>query len=261
MQNSFLRAPLASGTVLTNCWAGRPHWQFHQMAMGYNIGYCGNKIQNNTNTYVTTNLSPGYFGRWIHIALMGDPSLRMHYIAPPNTVIVTEDLNNVMHVNWSASAETVDGYHVFRKRTTDVDWTMVNPTLVTGLNFDDPTIVVGGNYEYMVRAARDQQTASGTYQNMSLGNIGIVTSHATSENIQHDMFSLFPNPSVDHVYINLREPMNADGLVQVYNSLGGLVINQTITEQSNQFMLNVGELASGVYYVMINDHTCKFVKK
>ena len=38
-QNNFLRAPLAQGITLTNAWSGRPHWHFHHMALGENIGY------------------------------------------------------------------------------------------------------------------------------------------------------------------------------------------------------------------------------
>src|SRR6185437_3310124 len=38
--DNYLRAPLASkGPILTDCWNGRPQWQFHHMAMGDNIGY------------------------------------------------------------------------------------------------------------------------------------------------------------------------------------------------------------------------------
>jgi hypothetical protein len=261
VQNSFLRAPLASGTVLTNVWAGRPHWQFHQMALGYNIGYCSQKIQNNTVTYLTTNLSPGYFGRWTHIALLGDPSLRMHYIAPPNSLIAIEDANNVIHLNWTASAEVVDGYHIFRKLATDVNWTLVNTSLIIANNFDDSTLTTGGGYDYMVRAARDQQTGGGIYQNMSLGNICFVGSTATSENIEHDIFNLFPNPAVDHVFVNLNNPGEQDGSVQVFNSLGELVLTQILPAQTELISLDVQQLASGVYYVKINDHSCKFIKR
>lgn len=56
-QNSFLRAPLCAGVpALTNCWAGRPHWYFHHMALGENIGYDARICQNNT-IYI-----PGYYG-------------------------------------------------------------------------------------------------------------------------------------------------------------------------------------------------------
>ena len=37
VQNSFLRAPLAQGKILTNVWSGRPHVQFHHMALGETI--------------------------------------------------------------------------------------------------------------------------------------------------------------------------------------------------------------------------------
>ena len=32
--DNFLRAALASGTILSNAWSGRPLWSMHYMAMG-----------------------------------------------------------------------------------------------------------------------------------------------------------------------------------------------------------------------------------
>lgn len=74
VNNNFLRAALASGTTLSNAWAGRPNWYFHPMGMGFNLAHCTKLVMNNANTYDT-----GFGGRQVHIALMGDPSLKMYY--------------------------------------------------------------------------------------------------------------------------------------------------------------------------------------
>src|SRR6185436_8869270 len=74
-ESDFLRAPLGSTTYgLTAAWAGRPHWFFHHMGLGETIGYSTRLSQNNNGLY-----SPVSSGsRQVHIALMGDPTLRMH---------------------------------------------------------------------------------------------------------------------------------------------------------------------------------------
>lgn len=260
VQNSFLRSPLGSGTVLTNVWAGRPHWQFHQMSMGYNIGYSALKTQNNGGTYYTSNLSPGYFGRWIHIALLGDPSLRMHYIAPPASLNSTEDANNVVHLSWFPSAEIVLGYHVYRKLTGSVNWTQINTSIITGTSFDDSTLVSGGDYEYMVRAGRDQQTASGIYENLSLGTKSNLSSTLAIVDLNSGDFNLFPNPATEELTIRINEIKDADLAVIVYNSLGETVINQQIQIVNNSIRLNVSNLSIGVYYLQIGNYSRKFIK-
>ncbi|MFA7232214.1 MAG: hypothetical protein WC071_13160, partial [Victivallaceae bacterium] len=95
--NNFLRAPLAnSGYGLTCAWDGRPHWYFHHMAMGKNIGYSTLRTQNNNalQDYIACNDAKSSVSgkdedsEWeynpVHVALMGDPTLRMHPVAPPH---------------------------------------------------------------------------------------------------------------------------------------------------------------------------------
>ena len=83
-QDNFLRAPLAQGTTLTNAWSGRPHWLFHHMGLGENIGYSTRLTQNNNSLYFYS-----YGARFVHIALMGDPTLRNDVVAPASNVSVT----------------------------------------------------------------------------------------------------------------------------------------------------------------------------
>ena len=94
-QDNFLKAPLAQGKVLTNVWSGRPHYQFHHMGLGENIGYGLLITQNNFNGlyYASpTNIT----GKWIHNALMGDPTLRQDIVAPASNVVATKSGNNCL---------------------------------------------------------------------------------------------------------------------------------------------------------------------
>lgn len=162
-QDNFLRAPLAQGLTLTNAWSGRPHWVFHQMTLGENIGYCARVSQNNNATYFAS-----YGARFVSIGLMGDPTLRNDMIAPVSKLAASNDGFNV-HLTWEPSPENVLGYHIYRKTANDDDFIRVNSDPVTEVSFTDICLDVEGDVTYMVRALNLQQTPSGTYYNMSQG--------------------------------------------------------------------------------------------
>ncbi|MGB3970142.1 MAG: hypothetical protein WBO45_25625, partial [Planctomycetota bacterium] len=158
--DNFLRAPLASGWTLTNAWAGRPHWSFHLMGIGDPIGACARHSQNDTS-------AGGYGQRWVHVALMGDPTLRQHVIAPPANVAAA-DLWPAANVTWTASSDPVAGYHVYRSVSSSGPFTRLTAAPVAGTAFTDPA-ALGGTSTYMVRATRLESTTSGSYWNLSQG--------------------------------------------------------------------------------------------
>ena len=162
VSNNFLRAPLATTTYgLTCAWAGRPAWYVHHMGMGETIGYAARVSQNNSGTYFY-----GY-GPEIHVALMGDPTLRMHVVAPPTNVAVAAGVGTAT-VSWTASADTVAGYHVYRGATDAGPFTRLTSALVTATSFVD-TAAPAGTPVYLVRAVKLETTPSGSYWNASTG--------------------------------------------------------------------------------------------
>lgn len=163
--NNLLRAALATPTNgLTCTWAGRPHWAMHPMAMGKNIGLSALLSQNNN----YGNYSPANFGtRQVHIALMGDPSLRMHPVAPPTDVTIAVN-GNTARLNWTASTDTVLGYNVYRATSKKGTYTKVNTNIITTTTFNDPS-KPANIAAYMVRALKLQTSSSGTYNNISQG--------------------------------------------------------------------------------------------
>ena len=83
-QNDFLRAVLGTANyTLTSAWAGRPNWICHHMGLGLTIGFSALLTQTNSGLYDT-----GIEYAEVHIALMGDPTLRMHIVAPPSVPVV-----------------------------------------------------------------------------------------------------------------------------------------------------------------------------
>lgn len=164
--NSFLRAPLCSGRGLTCAWSGRPWWYFHGMAMGEPIGdsalYTQNKPALN-----------GTFNGCVHVNLMGDPTLRLHYVAPASAPAALQTGNDVQ-LSWTASPDSVLGYYVYRASAAGGPYTRITASAVTGTGYLD-TAPGAGAWWYMVRALAMQNTASGSYQNLATGVFADVT--------------------------------------------------------------------------------------
>lgn len=58
-------------------------------------------------------------------------------------------------LNWNASTPvasggTITGYNVYRSSTPNTNFQLLNPTPLTGLAFNDPNVVAGHTYYYVV---------------------------------------------------------------------------------------------------------------
>ena len=73
-RDNFLRAQLATSAGLMTAWGSDP-WLLHPLALGATAGECA---------LLTQESSP-----LTHLALMGDPSLRMFIVAPPTGLVAT----------------------------------------------------------------------------------------------------------------------------------------------------------------------------
>ena len=165
-QNNFLRASLAQGTMLTNCWSGRPHWYFHHMGMGENIGYSAKASMNNNGVIYNTPLQ--FLARLTSMGLMGDPSLRMHIMAPPSDLMATFNDFDI-NLTWTASQDPAAGYFIYRFSEEDSQYVLLNSEVISTTTYSDSCIEVSGEYKYMVRASKLQETPSGSFHNLSQG--------------------------------------------------------------------------------------------
>jgi hypothetical protein len=163
--NNFLRAPLAmSGYGLTAVWAGIPDFYFHHMALGETIGF---------STWLSQNLggvvydSPTYEAQGIHMALMGDPTLRLHAVVPPANPAVAPNPNQGIDISWQPSADSVLGYHVYSAATAAGPFTRLTANPVSSNQFTDSRPAEPRSY--MVRAVKRETSGSGTYLNLSQG--------------------------------------------------------------------------------------------
>jgi hypothetical protein len=165
-KDNIMRCILALPSYgLTCAWSGRPHWFLHHMGLGETIGYGARLTQNNGPSGLYQNQINSAAGQ-IHVALMGDPSLRMHVVAPPTNVRGTTNGSSVT-VNWSASSDNVVGYHVYRANGTNGSFTRLTTSPITATTYTDSSS--GGSANYMVRAVKLETSGSGTYYNPSQG--------------------------------------------------------------------------------------------
>ncbi|EEF63251.1 glycoside hydrolase family 9 protein [Pedosphaera parvula] len=166
-EDDIMRGVLATSSYgLASAWSGRPHWYMHHMALGQPIGYTARLTQNNANggLYQTAINSAA---NNIHIALMGDPTLRLHPVTPVSNLNVSQSGSGVS-LSWSASSDSVVGYHVFRSTSMTVPFTRLTDSPVTGTSYTDSS-AASGSYIYMVRAVKLETSGSGTYYNPSQG--------------------------------------------------------------------------------------------
>jgi alpha-tubulin suppressor-like RCC1 family protein len=167
-ENCETRAPLANdGYILTCGWQGRPHWFFHHMGLGKTIGYSTMRSQNaQPNEYLWGQF--GVFSSRVHVALHGDPSLRMDMIVPPGPVLAATNGSSV-NLSWGASPDNgILGYHVYRAGALAGPYARLDAALVTATQFTDPEPRTSDVY-YMVRAVRLESGLSGSYSNLSQG--------------------------------------------------------------------------------------------
>ena len=70
--------------------------------------------------------------------------------------------------------------------------------------------------------------------------------------VSNTTFSVYPNPATSILNVE------GEGLAEVYNALGQMVISENVNGTAQ---LNVNNLESGVYFVRMNGATQRFIKK
>lgn len=165
VEDNIMRAVLATPTYGLACsWSGRPHLYYHHMGLGETIGYGIRLSQNNSGLYQN---QVNDFLRAVHMALMGDPTLRLHPIAPPKSLIATSTPDGV-RLDWTPSIDTVEGYHVYHAASASGPFTRLTTSMLRATNYADAA-APSGDSAYMVRAVKLEESASGSYYNASQG--------------------------------------------------------------------------------------------
>lgn len=262
--NNLLRAPLAAAeNGLTNAWSGRPHWQNHSMALGYPIGYSAMVTQNNKNLYTYN-----YAANAVHINLMGDPTLRLHSIAPPTNVIASSISNNTkVKLDWTASKESGNlGYYIYRCNNPYGKYLVLNSIPLQANTFTDDSPFIGKNY-YFIKTVKLTTSASGSYYNTSSGAdaeiSGITGGQVGLINLKSSSISVFPNPSKNFITINIPLETNPNSFkIEICNTIGQCVksILPVFDSNFNTQPIGILELPKGIYSLKFGNYFGKFIK-
>jgi hypothetical protein len=258
-ENNFMRSALASGSALACSWAGRPYWHYHHMGLGENIGYSARLSQNNNSLYVSNNSGHG-----VHIALMGDPTLRMHIIAPPSVLTASDGGNNQVLLTWNASPDSVLGYYVYRYDSSAGTYNRISPSIVATTVYTDVSPLNNIN-QYMVRAIRLEHAASGTYYNLSQGIFDSLTIVLGTGTIASTIsrLDIFPNPCTTEFTVDLLSRSSKNAMFQLLDLKGQTIIeiSQPLITGSNRIQISTRNLSKGIYMLKVIIHGEIFHKK
>lgn len=156
-KDNFMRAALgSSGGVLATAWFARPWHHLHHLGALQTFGEAFVATANNGTTY-----DSGAFSRSVHLALLGDPTLRLFVAAPPSGLVVTNQ-SGPLSFSWSGSPDADAGYVVYRReKGSTTPWERLGD--ITTTSFDDVTFDTRRTYVYRVVARSLKTTGSGTF--------------------------------------------------------------------------------------------------
>lgn len=272
-KDNFLRAPLASSPrALTCAWSGRPHWYTHHMALGESIGY--STVISQFNSTVEINRVGTYFphlyytsqgasmqtsgDQMVHIALMGDPTLRaqMSVIPMPAQALATTQYPNMVKLSWLAPAGGSDGYVVYRIRKNITKLLTKQP--ITTTQYID-SLSNEGDLTYLIRCCKLRSTASGTYYDA--GKAAVVTVTTTDvawENVDvSTTMDIAPNPASNDVVITTSSLTHGDVSVSVHDVAGRTLATwqlDDVSAGSSTITWNTSNVATGRYIVRMTQN-------
>jgi len=227
--NNFLRAAIASRTGLISTWANRPIWYLHHMALGEHIGHSAQVTMTNTGRYY-----PPYWGIYVHSALMGDPTLRMHMF-PPVEQLSAKQVGLNVQLTWQDPAKAL-GYFIYKKTKTDTAYFLINQLPVTDTTYLDPC-PDSGMISYMVRGVELKTSASGSYYNLSAG--------VTTTLLKRDVDWIL-NPVIEHC-----TPGQSNGAISLSPQSG--CAPYKYQWDTGETTAKIQGLIPGVYCVTISD--------
>ncbi len=233
-RNNVMRGLLCSGTALVSVYSGPPNWWFHPMGMGKTAGYCAQLTMNNSTLYLPQSGSDVNPAPRSALGLMGDPTLELFNVDMPSNLVITNVGGNASF-SWNAALGAPSGYHIYRFNAAGVP-VRVNTNLITGTTYASAQTFTVGD-QYMVRAVKLENTASGSYYNMSLGAM------ATASNA---LVVVSPRAYLEGPYntstLLMNDALRTAGLVPLSEPYTGLGFAQAAGgggETTTQAVLNV----------------------
>ena len=264
-KDNVMRSVVASrGTVLTTGWAARPHWFFHPMGLGKPIGEVLLGAQNNTQQYMpsiyVTKRYPGgvYYQvapRGTHIALIGDPTLRMTSNMPietPKNIGVTSTVS--AQIDWE-SVPNANGYLVYKSSSEAGPFEALTPSPITETTFNDIKANWKQDVVYQVRAVMLRETKSGSFYEVSAPNTSEKINVSVDENTAQEFrIACSPQPMSYSGIIQFVAPHAVQAEVSIHSMDGRLMkalLKARIESGGHSLMVPAQELPIGMYMVRI----------
>ena len=262
-KDNVLRSVVASrGTVLTAGWAARPHWFFHPMGLGKPIGEVLLGAQNNTQQYMpsiyVTKRYPGgvYYQvapRGTHIALIGDPTLRMTSNMPietPKNIGVTSTVS--AQIDWE-SVPNANGYLVYKSSSEAGPFEALTPSPITETTFNDYKANWKQDVVYQVRAVMLRETKSGSFYEVSAPNTSEKINVSVDENAAQEFrIACSPQPMSYSGIIQFIAPHAIQAEISIHSMDGRLMktlLKSRIDGGGHSLMIPAQELPIGMYMV------------
>jgi len=80
----------------------------------------------------------------------------------------------------------------------------------------------------------------------------------------YNYLTLYPNPARDIITLHFNSPTRANEIIQVYNSIGEMIIEQQIKQNCLETLIDIGQLRDGIYLCRLvsekNVPAIKFIK-
>lgn len=165
--DNLMRAALVSPSpALATFWFGRPQYHVHALGALRTLGEAHLATQNDLGRSYTAG-GPSS----VHLALLGDPTLRLFVTRPPSALVATPVPTGVT-LAWGPSPDLVAGYHVYRRaKDATGAWTRLTMTPLTTTTYTDYSAAMPAEHDYRVVAVRLRTTGSGRFIEHSGGPI------------------------------------------------------------------------------------------
>jgi hypothetical protein len=221
---SRIRALLVpESKCLMTVWTTMGINQCHQPGTGETMGASFRQVMDYSENYQNLPKPPqGYdTPEWwnrTHFAIQGDPTLRLHQVFPPSS-LVANAVGGTVSLSWQPSPDQrLVGYHVYQSNAQLGKYERITSQPLQALAFDWNSHQPG-NW-YMVRAIIHQETGSGVFINPSQG----ITAQGVTgtDEALPTRVHVVPNPTRDRFFIHSNSPWERATL---YNALGQEVAN------------------------------------
>lgn len=114
-EDNFMRCALAAeGKTLTTGYSGRPQWFLHQMSDGTTIGECARTSANNKEIYIGSTLTNPMLNtrtympfsqRYVHVLLLGDPSLNVYSTRIDGSLVFSQGAQDSLTIEFPAAED------------------------------------------------------------------------------------------------------------------------------------------------------------